>query len=470
MKPAPSDDEMRQAYAVFEREHDSLRGELLAAVARGDHERPRPHCPAPQRSWLAYCVTAIAASLAIAAGLWFAFAGLDSRPVYALEGIHDRLVKIRSLHVTGWMYQTVVVDGQEKREKFPYEHYEERPSRSWNIWYGFSPEVVRTGYSAIDGSRQMHVSHTDKLATLGEGSQLATELSVERQLQNHWAQRIIGRSETDYRLIGKEEVNGVRARRYECIRDADGETTRTVVWLDPATGLPVRSADYVRADGKEQLSHLNDRIETNVPPRPDMFSFQIPDGYTLNQPARQHDNAIEPRGEPFVPASGSAGGRQAAIRDMFAIDDHAVLVCWMNQPRSDEPVKQPGEESDTLKIKLELTGPTGKRLCRAFPVRTQQDQDQVWHWALVMPCDRQSIKTAEELNVVFKSRRSQMGFGQYLLRFDDERLATLLARLQRETFTEQPAEDGPFTLADLRRQLERIVAQPIDAGYEEESP
>jgi hypothetical protein len=60
-----------------------------------------------------------------------------------------------------------------------------------------------------------------------------------------------------------------------------------------------------------------------------------------------------------------------------------------------------------------------------------------------------------------------MGFGQYLLRFDDQRLATLLVRLQTETFSEQPAEDGPFTLADLRRQLERIVAQRVDGGYEE---
>jgi hypothetical protein len=397
MKPAPSDDEIREAHAVFDLEHETLRDDLLAALARGDHKRPRRHYRAAQRSWLTYCVTAVAASLAIAAGLWFVFVGLNSRPVFALEGIRDRLLKIHSLHVTGWMYQTVVVDAQEKREKFAFEHYEERPSRSWNTWYGFSPERVSTGYSAIDGSRQLHVSHTDKLATLGEGSQLATELSVERQLQNHWAQRIIGHSETDYRLTGKEEVNGVRALRYECVREADGETTRTVVWLDPVTGLPVRSADYVKIDGKEELVHFNERIETNVPPRPDMFSFQIPVGYALNQPTKQHDNANEPRGEAFVPGSGSAGGRQAAIRDMFTIDERAVLVCWMNQPRSDAPVRRPDEEQDTLKVKLELTGPMGKRPCRQFPVRTQQDRDQVWHWALVMPLDRQSIKTAEEL-------------------------------------------------------------------------
>ena len=220
----------------------------------------------------------------------------------------------------------------------------------------------------------------------------------------------------------------------------------------------MRSADYVKVDGKEELSHLNDRIETNVPPRPDMFSFQVPEGYTLNQ-------ADELPGKPFVHSSASAGGRQSAIREMFAIDDRAVLICWMNQPRPEEPVKPPDAEQDTLKIKMELTGSPAKRPCRQYPVRSQQDQDQVWHWALVVPRDRRPFNFAEVLNVVFKSGRSQMGYSNYPLRFDDERLAKLLVGLQTETFSEQPPEEAPFTLADLRKQIERIVAQP--AGDDE---
>jgi hypothetical protein len=182
------------------------------------------------------------------------------------------------------------------------------------------------------------------------------------------------------------------------------------------------------------------------------------------------NRASEQSGNPFVSASASGGGRQSASRDAFAIDDRAILICWMNQPRPDEPALPPGDEQDTLKIKLELTGPTGNRLCQEFPVRTQQDQDQLWHWALVVPSDRKPINLAEELKVVFKSRRSQMSFGNYPLRFDDERLAKLLVQVQTETFSEQPAEERPFTLVDLRRQLERILAQPAGRASEEESP
>jgi outer membrane lipoprotein-sorting protein len=463
MDPPHSDVEFRPVSTAFDRDHDTQRGELLASVTRADHLRPKPHFSASQSSWLAHCVTAIAASLAIAAGPCFAFAQLDSRPALAFAGLHDRLLKIRSLHVTGWTNEKVVVDGQEKLEKFTFEYYAERPSRSWNTWIGFSPDGVRTGYHVIDGSRRLHVSHSDKLATLDKRSQLEAELRVESNLQSHWAQRLIGDAATDHKFVGKDEVNDVLALRYECIREENGGKTRTVVWLHPVTALPVRTFVYHHAGGQEQLWLVNDRIETNVPPRPDMFSFQVPEGYALN-PA----NGLP--GQPFVPASASGGGRQSAVRDMFAIDDRAVLICWMNQPRPDEPVKRPGAEQDTLKIKLELTGSPEKRPCRQFPLRTQQDQDQVWQWALVIPSDQRPFNLAEELSVVFKSRRSQMEFSGYPLHFDDERLAKLLVRLQTETFSEQSPDEGPFTLADLRRQLDRIAAQPIDENEPSDEP
>lgn len=382
-------------------------------------------------------------------------AGFSSRPVLAFEGIHDRLLKIRSLHVTGWTYQTVMVNGKEKLEKFAFEYYYERPSRLWHTWHGFMPDEVRTGYSATDGPRRLFVSHTDQVATLSKGSQLAAELRVESNLQIQWTRRLIGQAPTDYRFVGKDEIRGVQALRYECNREADGEKTRTVVWLHPVTGFPVRSADYVNVGGQEQLSSINDQIETNVPPRPDMFSFQAPEGYTLNQ-ANEQTNAQ------FVPASASGGGRQSAMRASFAIDDRAVLICWMNQPRPEEAVNPPDAEQDTLKIKMELIGSPGKRPCRQYPVRTQQDEDQVWHWALVVPRDRRPLNMADELSIVFKSRRFENSSNICPLRFNDERLAKLLVQLQKETFSEQPPEEGPFTLTDLRRQLERIVAQPAD--------
>jgi hypothetical protein len=286
---------------------------------------------------------------------------------------------------------------------------------------------------------------------------------VEVSLQNHWAQRLVGDATTDFRLIDKEEVNGVRALRYECIREEDGEKTRTVVWMHPETGLPVRSADYVTEAGNERLSSLYDRIETNVPPpRTDMFSFQPPEGYTL-----KHETAEA--NAPFVRAMASAGGRQSAARETIAIDDRAILICWMNQPRPDADPQPANAEPDPLKIKLELTGSPAKRPCSHFPIREQQDQDQLWHWSLVVPRDRKPLIAGEYLAVTFKTKKSQMGFSNYPLHFEEERLAKLLMQLQTETFSEQPADETPFTLADLRKQISQVLAQPVDDD-EPESP
>jgi hypothetical protein len=118
-------------------------------------------------------------------------------------------------------------------------------------------------------------------------------------------------------------------------------------------------------------------------------------------------------------------------------------------------------------MKMELTGSREKRPCQWFPVRIQQDQEFVWHWSLVVPCDGQPVNSSEALSVVFKTRLSQMSSSPHPLRFDDERLAKLLLRLQTETFSEQLPDEAPLTLAGLRQQLDRV-----DAGIKEqdESP
>src|SRR5207248_334857 len=161
------------------------------------------------------------------------------------------------------------------------------------------PDRVESGFYVLDESRVLRVSHTEKSATLTETIPLSVELGVESALQNHGASRLVEGAGTDYRFIGQEEVHSVQALRYESIREHFGEKTRNVVWLHSETGLPVRSACYVGPEGREQLSQLNDRIETNVPPRPGMFSFESPEGYTLKQVQR-------PSSEPFM--GPSAGG------------------------------------------------------------------------------------------------------------------------------------------------------------------
>lgn len=453
MRDAHSDEELRLAYAAFEDDHDRLRNELLAAVARGEHHRYLTTVPFVMRRLLAVSIATVAASFLIGMGVWLITGAASSR-AYSFDGLQERLLKVRSLHVIGWTYRSMgIVDGREKVEKTPFELYVERPSRTWHTWIGIMPDGIRTGYRVSDGKRRLFVSHDDKIAALGKESQLGCELGVEVMLQYQWAQRLAGGVPSDYRSTGREEVNGVMANRYECRREAGGQKTRTVLWIHPDTGLPVRSAEYSGEEKAERLAQLNERIEFDVPPpRPDMFSFEPPSGYKLAQ------EPVEANA-PFVRAMAVGGGREAAVREVFAIDDRAMLICWMNQPRADDVPQAQDAQPEPIRLKLELRGPSGNRPCEYFALRDQQDQNQVWHWSLVMPQDRKPIQSAETLSAEFQSKKAMLTFENSALRFDDSRLANLLTRLQKETFSDQSKEEAPFTLADLRKQVANRQAQ-----------
>src|SRR6516162_6839045 len=112
-------DDLRQVSALLHRDHNEQRSALLAAIARGDHLQFEPARAAGDRKWLRRSVLALAACCAAAVGAWFIFVTGSSTAAYALDGIHERLVKIRSLHVTGRMYQTIDVDGVPERKLFP---------------------------------------------------------------------------------------------------------------------------------------------------------------------------------------------------------------------------------------------------------------------------------------------------------------------------------------------------------------
>ena len=69
---------------------------------------------------------------------------------------------------------------------------------------------------------------------------------------------------------------------------------------------------------------------------------------------------------------------------------------------------------------MELTGSPESRRCKWYPVRSQRDQDFVWHWSLVVPQDGRPLNSSEELSIVFKTRFSEMSSSSYPLYFDDD--------------------------------------------------
>ncbi|HTI50446.1 MAG TPA: hypothetical protein VL475_05825, partial [Planctomycetaceae bacterium] len=110
MKPFPSDDQIREAHAVFDEDHDRLRTELFSALTVVDR---RPLQQASKTRRIAWTAIGLVAGLLALVSLAFALIDGASRPAYALDGIHERLRQIRSLHVKGWTYYVETKEGKE---------------------------------------------------------------------------------------------------------------------------------------------------------------------------------------------------------------------------------------------------------------------------------------------------------------------------------------------------------------------
>jgi hypothetical protein len=494
MNQVPSDDDFRQAYAVFDDDHAALRDQFVSLLPAGGVVYPLPRRPARRGVWLAL---GVCACLALAVGTWLAFftVGVAPRPAYALEGIHDRLLAVRSLHIKGWTYHSIEVDGKEVREKYPVERYVERPSREWHSWISFEYPGrqlhLRSGFSATDGSRALYVSDTDKEWTPTERDPFATELWIESTLQQQWARELIRGPTSEHRLAGTENLGGRQTLKYEYTRS--GGRSRCLLWLNPTTGLPVRCAAFdIGADGAEQPSLEYDQIEFDVRPRPAMFSFVPPVGYSIKPPEAPPPN-------PFVDGAGSqAMDDRVAVRPILAVDSLAVLVCWRHSHKRADGV---WSDPDVLVVpEIELIGTSTRRDCDLVPLKTQPDGDEAWRWGLILPRDRRPLDPGEVLNFkfAFPSGSSASGFGGTPLRLDDERLSKILARMQEQpspaVMQERPSvaegtssgvkrgmppargvapgkppagpsiglagpDEGPLTLFRLRWQVARILKQ-----------
>jgi hypothetical protein len=358
------------------------------------------------------------------------------------------------------------VDGVEERMEFPVEFYAERPGRLWQTWHAFSNGQSRSGFRVADGARQLWVSHTDKRAIVTKSTPLAVELRVESNLQNNWTGKIVEHPTSDYKLVGNDRVNGIEALQYEAEWNNPAGTgkTQNIVWVNPKTGLPVRSARYsVDATGKKDLSVLYDHIETDVRPRADMFTFQSPEDYRLEQKNELADDA-------FIAGSIQCHADYLATRIVLAIDDRAALVCWLwlhektdsKSPavglRSWHVVGPPRRGSDVDLMRVEFAGANTKRPCEWHFVHQQQDRDKHWTWSLVLPRDHRPLVGTERLNVTLEGRSSGATMSFVPLRFDDERLTKILGRIQSEAFSEPSPDEAPFTLAGLRKMVDEILA------------
>lgn len=467
MNPIPSDDEFREAYALVEGDQDALRARFVSLLPAGGVTYPLPDRQPLARVRLA---GALAACLALAGVAWLAFFGVSpDRPAYALDGIHDRLLKVRSLYLKGWMDMPLEIDGKRTNQRCPIEQYVERPFRLWHTFHHFDQQGnawhKTSSHHAFDGSRSLRMSETENGRTVSRIDPLAVELRVESMLQEEIARELIRGPTSEYRFAGTETQGGRPTLRYERVETSAEGRTRSVLWLNPTTGLPVRFAAYhAEGEGPEQPSLVYEEISFNVPPpRPEMFSFRPADGEEVS-------STNIPGGDSFIEDTLTAGNDRFAVRPSFAVDSLAVLVCWRH---TDAGPRETGLSPDVLMMPEVVLEGSARRECELIPLRTQSDEVGTWRWGLAVPRDRRPLDPSETLQILFAARAGGGAASiRTPLRLEDERLAKVLTRIQEQPFLKSPAsapeDDERLTPVRLRWKLTRILKQEADEKVDAE--
>ncbi len=449
MPQQPIEETLQSYYKTFEGRHDKCRNDLLDSLPSVERaSRSNKVTSRPRR--LTNSRLALAALLLISLGLFLSYGGSPTQPVYGMEHLAARLLTIRSLHLKGWMYQTITsLDGKETHEKFPTELYAKRPNCIGYRTYGFSspgrgkPSIVTSGFMASDGEQTIAVSHDNKKVVQARTSvdDFHAELLVESFIQSSLANRFLQGPPEHYRKVRSEKVQGVLCDVYEYNQQEPTLAGIHRVWLNPLTGIPVKSeSSNVDEAGNEKL-FSSETIQVDVEPPMPLFSFEAPEGYEDTTKDAANSKIADIKLSPY--GSGGSGTTWLAAWHGFNINDRAVLACWFQYDTNDDKEK----EYFARQPQIELYQGNTVRTCREHTVSNNHVNKAQWRWSLILPEDGKPIgECLLRLKVADKKTRTAQELKP--LRLSPERLREILLEAQRRTLPNE-SQQKLFTLEDL---------------------
>ena len=442
-----ADDDFRRAYQAFGRRHDDQRTVLLEILpnvtAKPQAVRRRTGRRIHFRGSLAAVILLLAASVAF-------FKMGPTQRVYGLDGLQQRLMALRSLHIKGWIYHQTKTEFGDATLRFPTETYHERPYRKYGIHYGFSDDgdklvEVTTSTVVGDGSKTMMVDHDGKRAFVMPTDKINSELQVEWNLQQSLIKQILQGAPGEYQLVGTEKIGAVMCDMYENV-DPIGKPIRIrkKLWLNPDDGMPVKLIGYVVNPDEDELFWEWSEIHVNVDPPAEMFAFAVPESY----------EKVESRVEgatPSIQPQGSAGSDKhwASVWTGLIIDDRAVLVCWSQRTTVDG-----GQAWFHTAPTFSLSG-VEERPCDEISLRTDVGDEDQWRWSLVLPRDKRPVGR-DSMNMVCKTvgpRGDTISMGTLPLTFETGRLVKLVEEVQRRTLPADASANDVWTMEELRAKL-----------------
>ena len=318
--------------------------------------------------WCMKGVIGIAASAVVGVAVWQLSVG-SPRTAYAVEDIPQRMMGLKTLHLKGEVYSS---DGMIAQT---IELYVERPGRM--RMNGVPIRTTGRGGAEEMGSMdvivtpegRMQIESGKKRVEKSPETAIDSELQTEQILQQN-VQMLLGSGE-DFKKVRSEKAGGILADVYESDVDLPGEKSRVEVFMNPATGLPVRSAIYssrVGNSGKPEM--VFDSIEPDAAIPAGTFAFDVPGDYDVVKGAGEVSSMI-------AEVNDAAFG----VRFAIALDKKSALVCWRAYN-----VKRPGEDLGFLNEagnKLVIRGNGGvayeERLLRADETAAGYH----WRWSLV---------------------------------------------------------------------------------------
>ncbi|MEX0679342.1 MAG: hypothetical protein WD063_19860 [Pirellulales bacterium] len=379
------DEMLARSYEPVREPVAGQREAILAALSLAqpaDRARPRRAWNGPL-PWLA-----TAACLAVAAAAVALLVPSSARLVYGIEAVPKRLAEVTTIRQRGYrmIYPREEANGPPIR--VPIEYLVKRPDKFRLTTYGVSyPSdalmIVNRGIIVCDGSTESWISETHKTFVTRPIGLLDAWIKTETHAQNHLAE-LLGPPEVPYKKIGTETIGGRECDVYEGrfgSRSAFQDAFISKLWLDPATGYPVRSTqDEVLPDGSTRRVRELEEIAVDVSLDDKLFQMSAPEDYQTTTVAALGDaTALDSQ----YTSAGYGGDKKLEFWHALRITDNAALVVW----RRSKPEEKDDGTSDWLAgVTFSLLGDDRKRPVQHDWLYQSRSPD-VWNWSLVAVAD-----------------------------------------------------------------------------------
>jgi outer membrane lipoprotein-sorting protein len=468
----PNNDDLTRVHEIFKQNHEAGRERLLGMLSddvfpkttvrrRSMRSVIRMLAARPFLNHWKSKLTVTATLLATLTISFFALRHGAEQTAYGLEDLPKRLLEIKSIYLTGWIYEPTFdsAENKESPKKYPVKIFAERPDCYWCTSYGFSgPDMnhkelrVNSWIAAGKGTKVLSISHDEKTASETTVAELRNELMTEMLLQSRIPQQWLSGHLSEYVKTGVATVNNVPCDVYERSMDAIRQKGR--LWLDSKTGLPAQVASYdVDAKGQEHLAQIIDHVEVNIPASATGLSFDPPEGYQVTKIPQP--TAEQPKAMLTLDVLGSAAHDKDGVSTsmgswyVFNLDDKAVLCCWYGERKSES--KNDGGVDIMPEFFL-----TGKGPCEPRKIASADVGGHHWHWSLVFPKQPGDRIGGDFLKIAYRVPNGGfLNLEHVPLRLPDDRLQPILAEVQQTSKTTVQDSSEPFTLEMLRTRIEQ---------------